>query len=287
MKSNILAFDKFRRFATRRLTRVVALIACCLVLPNCGAFNASFLALVDPEGNNVGSTADLPPGFVVITFANNAEIDDQLLSYLKRRGLELTEKQEIELRPRVRLTVRITFADAAGTGNSFLDVEFVSGSRELVEPIFLAQSTPDLNQNNLDNVLVVCDIQSVALLPGSPIEVFVPVELRQLQRVEVSSEGGQIRTDFQVSALISPRFRTLQVDGVDAGGLEIQRNIGIEDLPSPIQNPRCGSVIGIRLDGTLSVPFHSSSPDVPSFDENDTAAIGTIGGRFEFRVTIG
>lgn len=256
-----------------------------LLLPGCGVFSSSFLSLLDPAGTGVGATVDQPPGFVVITFANNAEIDEQLLSYLESNaggGLVLTDEQKIALRPRVRLTVRITFTD-----NSILDVEFISGSADFVQPRFLAQSAPDLNQNDLETIVAVCDVQSVALRPGSPIEVFIPVQLTQLGLLAVTGGfGGDVTGVFLDQGFITPRFRELQIDGTGADGVGVRQNIGIEDLPGPIQNPLCGSVIGITLDGTLSVPFHPSRT-VPSFDQDSPAEIGTIGGRFEFRVTVG
>ncbi len=264
--------------------RLLALIAGGLLLPGCGVFSSSFLTILDPAGTGVGATVDQPPGFVVITFANNAEIDEQLLSYLESSaggGLELTDAQKIALRPRVRLTVRITFTD-----DTTLDVEFISGSSDFVEPRFLAQSAPDLNQNDLDTIVAVCDVRSVELRPGSPIEVFIPVQMTLLGLLTVSGEGGQTIGSFQSLGVVTPRFRELQIDSPGSDGIELRRNIGVEDMPGPIQNPLCGSVIGITLDGALSVPFHPSRT-VPSYDQNDPIQVGTVGGRFEFRVTIG
>ena len=236
-------------------------------MPGCGAFNSSFLSALDPSGVGFGATTDNPPGYVVVTFANNAQVDEQLLAFLESGeggGLPLTDAQRIALRPRVKMTVRITFTD-----NSFTDIEFVDGSSVLVEQRFAAQSAPDLNQNELNNIVAVCEVQSVALRPGSPIEVFIPVELRQLQLVEVAGPGGQTIPDFQQRGVISPRFRNLQIDGAGGDGQITRLNIGIEDLPSPIQNPLCGSFIGITLDGTLSVPFHADGGGFPSYDQDD------------------
>lgn len=285
MKRKTHAFDSFRRPVGGRWLGYFWLAAGGLLLPGCGVFSSSFLSLLDPAGTGVGATVDQPPGFVVITFANNAEIDEQLLSYLESSaggGLVLTDEQKIALRPRVRLTVRITFTD-----NSILDVEFISGSADFVQPLFLAQSAPDLNQNDLETIVAVCDVQSVALRPGSPIEVFIPVQLTQLGLLAVTGGfGGDVTGVFLDQGFITPRFRELRIDGPGPDGIEIRQNIGVEDLPGPIQNPLCGSVIGITLDGTLSVPFHPSRT-VPSFDQDSPIEIGTIGGRFEFRVTIG
>lgn len=285
METNKLMRDKFRQSPCRRLASRAFLAAGWLLLPGCGVFSSSFLSTLDPTGTGLGATTDLPPGFVVVTFANNARVDEQLLNFLESSaggGLQLTDAEKIALRPRIRLTVRITFA-----GGTSLDVEFIDGSSELVEPRFLSQSATDLNQNELSNIVSVCEVRSVTLRPGSPIEVFIPVEMRQLELVEVAGPGGQTIPDFQVRALISPRFRNVETDVIGTDGQLIRRNIGIEDLPSPTQNPLCGSFIGITLDGFLSVPFNDNGGGFPSFDQDDPVEIGTIGGRFEFRVTIG
>ena len=285
MKSKTLVSDHFHRPACGRLPGYFWLAAGILLLPGCGVFSSSFLSLLDPAGTGVGATIDQPPGFVVITFANNAEIDEQLLNFLESSaggGLVLTDAEKLALRPRIRLTVRITFTDG-----STHDVEFISGSTDFVEPRFAAQSAPDLNQPDLETIVVVCEVQSVALRPGSPIEVFIPVELTQLGLLAVTGGfGGDVTGVFLDQGFITPRFRALQADSPGPDGVELRQNIGVEDLPGPIQNPLCGSVIGITLDGTLAVPFHPSRT-VPSFDQDDPIQVGTIGGRFEFRVTIG
>ena len=279
-----LAFDKFRHRAGHPPTILVCLTLGLLVAAGCGVFNPAFLSSVDPAGIGGFTTQQTPPGFVVITFANNARVDELLLSHLESAaggGLELTDQEKQELRPRVKVPVRITFV-----GGGVLDVEFVSGSTKLVDPRFSAQSAPDLNVGSITNIVAVCDVESVTLVPGEPIEVFIPAQLTQLELVQTSADGGDIVTTFEPRALITPRFRTLEVDELDANGITIFRNIGIQDLPGPTINPLCGSVIGIVLDGELTVPFHPAG-DGPSFDQDDDITIGTIGGRYEFRVTIG
>ena len=94
MKRKTHAFDSFRRPVGGRWLGYFWLAAGGLLLPGCGVFSSSFLSLLDPAGTGVGATVDQPPGFVVITFSNNAQIDEQLLSYLEScagGGLVLTD----------------------------------------------------------------------------------------------------------------------------------------------------------------------------------------------------
>jgi len=76
------------------------------------------------------------------------------------------------------------------------------------------------------------------------------------------------------------------VDETDAdGNTTLQHNIGVRDIVAPITNVTCGSVIGLTITGTLSVPFLRNVDSSPSYDINDAPTIARIGGRFEFRLT--
>jgi hypothetical protein len=46
--------------------------------------------------------------------------------------------------------------------------------------------------------------------------------------------------------------------------------------------------VAVVVDGVLSVPFLQGVPgnDAPSFDIDDEATVASIGGRFEFRVSV-
>lgn len=279
-----LAFDKFRHRSGSKPTLLFCLTLGLYAAAGCGVFNPAFLNSVDPAGVSGLPTLQTPPGFVVITFANNAQVDEQLLSHLESAaggGLELSDQEKLSIRPRIKLRVRVTFTDG-----SFQTIEFIDGSSNLIDPTFSALSFPDLNQNDLTNVVVVCDVASVMLEPNAPIEVFIPAEMTVLELVQTNADGGDIVTTFEPRAFIPPQFIPLGFDDVDGNGIEIRRNVGIQDLPGPTTNPLCGSVIGIVLDGALSVPFHPAG-DGPSYDQDDEITIGTIGGRYEFRVTIG
>ena len=155
-----------------------------------------------------------------------------------------------------------------------------------VDQNFDAQATPDLNQNDLNNVVAVCDVAGVRVDLAS-IEVFVPVELTAFQLVETTTGGGGLTTDFQPRVRTPPRFMALSGDVVDEdNNVVLQGNIGLRDGPSPVVSPLCGSVIGISLDGILSVPFLPEGGGIPSFDQDDPGTIAQIGGRYEFRVSV-
>ncbi len=261
------------------------------VIAGCGAFNPAFLNTFFPGGAAQFSTLDNAPGHVVIGFVNNAEVDERLLAYLESPdggNLMLTEAEKQELRPRFRLRVQVLFTgDNDNDGQQdILEIELIDGSAKLVDQNFDAQATPDLNQNDLNNVVVLCDVAGVQVDAAS-IEVFVPVELTSFQLVETTTPGGGLTTDFQPRVRILPRFIALSGDVVDEdNNVLLQGNVGLRDVPSPVISPLCGSVIGITLDGILSVPFLPEGGGIPSFDQDDAATIAQIGGRFEFRVSI-
>jgi len=240
------------------------------------------VSLVAPES---AQTLDNAPGHVVIGFVNNAEVDERLLAFLESPeggNLDLTEAEKAELRPRMRLRIQITFTDG-----SVQTIEFITGSSNLVDPRFGALALPDLNQNDLNNVVVRCDVASVQLEPGSQIEVFIPVELTAFQLVEATTGGGDLTTEFQARERTSPQFQPIQVDQVDDdGNTVLQANVGIRDTPTPVFSPLCGSVIVIGVEGVLSVPFLPEGGGIPSFDLDDPLTVAQIGGRYEFRVSV-
>jgi len=249
---------------------------------SCDAFNPAFVDLVAPGLGGSFSTLNNAPGHVVISFVNNAEVDERLIGFLETSGgLTLTDAEKRALRPRVRFLVRVTYS----TGIS-AEFEFVSGSVNFIDQRFDASVFPDLNQNDLNNVVVVCDLAAVEVLTSS-IEVFVPVELRAYDLVDVAGPGGVPTQEFQLREQIPPQFRTLQIDQADAGGnVVLLSNIGLRDVPAPVLSPLCGSVVAITMTGALRVPFLETVDDRPSFDRQDAATVASIGGRYEFEVAI-
>lgn len=253
-----------------------------LSLVGCGAFNPSFLALFDPTGTGGFQSIDSAPGHVVLSVVNNTEVDERLLEYLLKQGLDLTDAEKRSLRPRLRLRVRVTFVDG-----TFQTIEFITGSRSLIDPAFDAQAFPDLNQNDLSNAVVWCDVAEIRIEPGTNLEVFIPVELVGFELVETFAIGGQIATTSEPRERIPPRFRVMQVDDVDDdGNTLLQRNIGIRDIPGPTSNLICGTVMGIVIEGVLSTPFLEGVSDAPSYDVDDENQVAGIGGRYEFRVAL-
>lgn len=271
-----------QRLAGRAVTAALPMAAI-LATPGCGALSPSFVSLFDPTGGSI--RIENATGHVVVTFVNNATVDERLLNYMESDeggGLDFTEEERQGLRPRLRMRVRITFAD----GTSQL-VEYIDGSSTLVDPTFNAESQPDLNQNDLNNTVANCDVASVAVEAGSAIDVFVPVPLRVYELVESSTTGGQVVRTFELRETIPPQFRALQADEVDEdGNVTARRNVGLRDLPSPTLSPLCGSVIAIVVDGVLSVPFLDGVDTAPSYDRDDPNTSGGVGGRYEFVVTV-
>lgn len=255
-------------------------------------FSPSFVNLIDPDGSANIPTFDTGPGHVVVALVNNTRVDERLLNWLESTGrLNVTPAERAELRPRVRIRARITFArdqndpdDLAGVNQRAQVVEFVDGSRNLVDATLADTSAGDLNQDNLDNVVVLCQVESVVLEPGADIEVFIPVEVGTFQQTNVIDINGNPDTITTRIATTPPGFRVLAQD--DA---MIQRNIDPRDLPSPVISPLCGSVIAIVIEGTLSVPFLDGVPEAggrPSFLDTDIQTQARIGGEYEFRVSI-
>ncbi len=269
----------------RRAFRTLLVIGAAIWLGSCSAFNPAFVDVVAPGGG--GANIDNAPGHVVIQFVNNAEVNERLLSFLESDeggGLVLTDAEKRDLRPRLRMRLLITFTDGSQT-----TVELIDGSSNLVSPLFDTAAEPDLDQNDLDNAVVLCDVARVEVLPDSDIEVFIPVPLEQYEIVEVVNENDVVvGLQAVLRQFILPQFSPLEVDGIDMdGNVVVQRNIGIRDVLSPVNNLLCGSVVTIVLEGELSVPFLDQfNIEEPSFDQDDPQSVGSIGGRYQFIVGV-
>lgn len=265
-------------FLTRRGTgRALAVSVLAVFFCGCNAFNPSFVALFQSPNSVSNETLPNAPGHVVVAVNNQTEIDERLLRYLTSLGVDAKT-----MRPRIRLRVRITYVD-----QSFIVWEFVSGSGDLIDPAFIAQADPDLNQTELNNTVAVCNVARVELEPGTNVEVFLPVKIIQYQLVQTNNQGGQTVTTFQQRGFITPKFWPLQIDTVNDTGITLQRNIGVRDVLSPVPNVICGSIVVITVKGALAVPFLDPvSADVPSVDQDDLATVSRIAGRYEFVVTV-
>lgn len=245
----------------------------------CDALNPAFVNVA--SGGQAIQTIDNAPGYVVVAVVNNTTMDERLISYLGPQ-LDLSEAEIQSLVPRIRLLVDVTFVDG-----STQEIEFITGTPNIVEPEFAAQAETDLNQNDLDNTVMLCDVVSVVVDQSAGIEVFIPVEMTRYELVETSGEGGQIVTEFVPRQAIPPAFETMDVDDIDESGNTIlRRNIGIRDTPSPVGQVICGSVVTVLIEGTLTVPFLDEVSDAPSFDGGDIPTVAGIGGRYSFSVTV-
>jgi hypothetical protein len=246
----------------------------------CDALNPSFVGLIDPSG--ASSTIPNASGHIVIQFVNNAEVSEALISDLEANGgLFLTAGEKRVLKPRVRFRIRVTFLN--GATSTF---EIVDGSKNLIDQSFSAEALPDLDQNDLSNAVVVCDtgVARIEILPGSEIEVFIPVEMTELVQREITAPNGETRVEFVESQQIPPQFRALRTDIVDAdNNIILRQNVGIRNVSAPVINPVCGTVVAIVMDGVLAVPFHPEGQNRPSYDAGDQATVAGIGGRYEFR----
>ncbi len=260
------------------------LVVCCglgAFLCSCEALNPSFVALFPSSNQAALQTLPNPPGHVVVGLSNQAELDERLIAYLRTLIPGLTDDQASQLRPRIRMRVRITYIDG-----TFLTVEFIDGSR-VVDPAFASQAVPDLNQNDLNNAVVLCDVASVEVEPGSSVEAFIPVEILQFQLVETTTPGGAVDPEFEQRGALPPQFIPLEVDTVDEdGNVVLQQNIGVRDVPSPVPGVICGSIVVFTISGVLTVPFLEEASTKPSFDIDDEVTEAGIGGRYEFIVTV-
>ncbi len=206
------------------------------------------------------------------------------MNYLRTEGgLDVSDAVANALRPRMRMRVQITFTDG-----SVQTVEFISGSSQLVDEDFDASTVPDLDENTLDDGVMVCDVASVVVEPGTDIDVFIPVEITSFQQTDVENPQGGTTTTFVQREQFPPQFRALQADDVDEdGNVILQRNISVRDVPSPVLSPRCGSVITFVVSGVLTVPFlPEAGTNDPSFEIGDIPTAASIGGRYEFRVAV-
>lgn len=262
------------------LSLMVTLAAVTLAVPGCDALNPAF---VDFLGNSIapGTVTPIGPpssGHVVVALRNNTVFDEQLLESLVQNGLDRTLLDDPDLRPRVRMRLRITF-----TNNESLDVEFNDGSSTIVDPRIDASMFPDLVETPQDNVVVQCDVARVDLLQLP--SVFVPAFFETIR----INPGDEDQPPFREQVNTAPpQYVRLQVDDVDEfGNTVLQRNIDIRDLPAPAIGPNCGSVVTITMSGTLRLPFEVNEfgAEVPGVLDTNNLALAASPGRY--RVVVG
>jgi len=248
---------------------------------SCGdIFSPQFVDVLDPTGQS--ASISNAPGHVVVAFVNNATVDERIITYLESEeggNLELTDAEKRSLRPVLRFDVVVTFTDG-----STQVVEFTSGSRFLVEPGVAGIAEQQLNDPDLTNAVVVCDVDRVEVLDGS-IEVFVPVTIDGFEFQEPTDNNQAF---FHQTVALPPGFDFLMQDVITEDGTVMEANVSPRGQPAPIDNPRCGRVVTIVANGVLSVPFlnEPEAGGVPSYDVEDIFQTQGIGGRYSFVVSV-
>lgn len=276
-----------RAYETMRLAGLASAI-CVLALSGAGCssvFNPSFLALVtnpvpDTSGAVPEITIENAAGHVPIFFVNNTRFDQTLLNYFADLGIDVTGDN---LRPRVRMRVNIDYVN--GSQNT---IEFLDGS-DLVQGSILtsegAQTNPlipaSLTRSALTSIVAACNVDQVD--PSESIEVFVPAFLK------VIAFEGDLLTVRVLQETIPPQFVVLERDTVDENNdVTLLANFDIRDVPVPVTDVQCGSVIGFTLTGTLRVPFVLDELGLlsPGYAEDDTTSEAASPGRFEVQTVV-
>ena len=250
----------------------VLLISACVTIPflGCDSLNPAFVTLLDAETANALASIDNGTGPIIITFINNAQIEEQTLAYMLANLDGLSSIASDSIKPAVRMRLLVTYQD--GTEASF---QYAVGTAELVEVTDFAESV-------VSNVVFPCDVVQVELDPDRPIEVYIPVEIAVYELVEATGVGGAVTTEFEIRERIAPGFQALEVDDVDEDNyVTLQRNFAPGDTPAPV-SPYCGSVVAFVLEGEFSVPFLTGEDDSPSYDRDDESTVAGVGGRYRF-----
>lgn len=257
-----------------------------------GILNPAFvdtLAFVDENSIIAASTLQNPPGHVVVQFVNNTTFDPDLIAYLRRVQPSAIPDDESSPRPRIRFRVRVTFTDA-----SFLEFEFVDGAEVFqaapvigdaeLDAIGDVPVPADLTANELRNGVVVCDVARVEIVGN--VELYIPVFTKVIQ-ITASTLGGN--PTRQLTEIIPRAFVPLIPDEVDENlSTLVVHNFGIRDVPAPVENLLCGTVVTAILTGVLDIPFvvDENGDQSPGFLDTDDAAAAAIPGRFRLTIQL-
>ncbi|HUU82965.1 MAG TPA: hypothetical protein VM243_05610 [Phycisphaerae bacterium] len=267
-------------------------------------FNPAFVDVVGGTAEEPIASVENAPGHVPIIFVNNLRFDSQLTSYLEalradRRLIHLEDPAGSlsDIRPRIRMRIQVTFEN----GNT-LPFEFVDGDSVVEierlddqnDPAAPAEEPidPVLTQNDLSRMVAICNVARVEVV-GDP-QVFVPVTTRVI-RIVTGDFGFQTR---ELERRDRPQFRPVLPDVVDENfNITLLRNFNVREAPAPAKNLTCGSIVGIVVDGIVSVPFTEPEDDpgddfiagqplVPGYVTTDETAAASIPGRYRFTVTV-
>ncbi len=264
----------------------------------CSALNPEAVEIIFPadtaEKISGGTTLENAPGHVPIFLINTTTFNENLLDYMRSRGV--TIPYDPDIRPRVRFRVQVLFASGAEQIFEFLDgsevfdgvVTYVDENGATVTEN--ADKPPELTDDTLTNSVVLCDVAEVGPLfeitsTTSSIEVFVPTFVEVFRR-DIRPDGTSALIHDSVEA---PQFRPLLVDEVnETGAVILQRNFGTREIPAVPRNLTCGSVVVFVLRGELNLPFiiDAQGSNVPGYVDTDEARQAAIPGRYELSVTV-
>jgi len=270
----------------RTLLRLAALVSLTApgVIGGCDALNPAFVDIVLPEDYQGPVVTENAKGHIPIFFVTNARFEGELLSYLDSLGVDITDPN---LRPRVRIIADVAFTDGSSRVMEFVDGSTITQTVDAIGaapgvPPTVAVIPPDLVSPPLTNQVVQCDVAAVAIRPQS-IEVYVPVFMHEYSYVTTAAAGNDVLTR-ELSATYPPQFWQLEVDEVDEFlNATIIRNFGIRDVPGPIQDLTCGSVVMFSLEGALQVPFIGG---IPGWLDEDTPTIEAFPGRYRMVTSV-
>jgi hypothetical protein len=269
----------------KRLPAAVLLLVATAVLSGCDAFNPSFLEVALPADQSLEATAATTTnatGHVPVFFVSNARFDGALLDYLEAQGVDINIP---DLRPRVRVRATVTFAD--GTARP---LEFVDGSQITETTTVSAGETTtatlpvDLLRPELNNQVLPCDVAEIRV-DAESFTVYVPVFIRTFQVEEVEDQGLELR----LLEILAPQFWPLERDEVDEYlNTTVVRNFPIRELPAPVFDLTCGSVVLYALEGTLEVPFVNefNVSGVPGWNVDNEPTIEAFPGRFSVSTVV-
>ncbi len=297
MKQQVLQSTLFATRARLRSIGLVVGIVWFTLAAGCDALNPSFVNVLLPSdvAQDVSSVGQTASGYVPILFTSAAVFDSELLEWMEEQGLDVSDA---DLRPRIRARVFVQFQDGNSRTLEFLDgsqlsqlttttIDETGGTEEVV-----ATLPPDLDRPEINNQVLACDVDLVTIdLDQAAIEVYVPV-FWGIFTVETTDLLIQKR----LLTLLQPQFWPLAIDVADAfGDITLVRNFDIRDVPGPVSQVTCGSVIGFVLDGTLRVPFEQGpfvegggvqGTRFPGFLDDDVLSQNAFPGRFRIRTIV-
>ena len=274
------------RTSVRRLSGgPVAWLAWAALLPFCVTgcsdfLNPSFLNIFDAGGTGEAAFAgvDPPTGHIPILFRNNARIADNVFRFViqgdtvvapdvvdellrenpgrTREEIEdiiqiildddPVDLEELNIPPRVRLTLSVTNVDGG-----VQTLEFLDGLRVVRQETGRFGGGPlpvDLTENTNKTFIVQCEIAQINI---DRVDVFVPVTML-ISRNIFNRDGFIIGTE--IFTFDPPVFDRLEPDesfDTGQGEFDVRRNFDPRFFPPALTTLQCGAVVIIELTGEL------------------------------------